>query len=570
MFLKDKKGIMLIACYLVIVVLVILGSAFLVRSTGEKRAVEREKDSIQAFYLAEAGIEEVARGLYNRFRAHFMANPSAATYSWFDGLVTAPRSEVPVYVGPPANAPLGAGTYTVIIEAVNADTTPGAGQADVTLSSTGRASITNTEKSIRAVIRYRHEPSGVFAYTYFVNNFGWFWGGTIGANSDIRSNGDFSFKYNPKVNGDVYAATNPDLPANGDILGTNRNDTIADYRSNAPVQARPTNPTADPNPPNDYSYPNGYDGNSEHFPNQAPLEMPYLGNLQQYKTLAISEGGTISQAGVVLVNAVYGDDLTEVGPDGINGTPDDGCMVLIGTAAEPIVMNGPVVVEGDAVLKGIVTGQGIIYSGRNTHIIGNVTYQNGPTWPKPDTNPATTDATNDTRDFLGLATRGNVILGDYTDSTWNYVKDYIKPPFTQAYNTDAADADIGYDSDGDPNNGYRFDGDYTANDGGWKDNGAGGSASRKYYESSLSNSFIQNNADYYNDIKRVDAVAYTNHAFTGRVGSFTANGAIVSRDEAIVCGGATMNYDTRAKTKGDDFHLPTQLAFPQIISWEQD
>ncbi len=62
MFLKDRKGIMLITCYLVIVVLTILGSAFLVRSVSEKRIAERERDLIRAFNIAEAGLE---RALYD-------------------------------------------------------------------------------------------------------------------------------------------------------------------------------------------------------------------------------------------------------------------------------------------------------------------------------------------------------------------------------------------------------------------------------------------------------------------------------------------------------------------------
>lgn len=55
--LKNKKrGIILIAAYLVVLILFILGGAFVARSISEKRAAERAVDSAQAFYLAEAGI----------------------------------------------------------------------------------------------------------------------------------------------------------------------------------------------------------------------------------------------------------------------------------------------------------------------------------------------------------------------------------------------------------------------------------------------------------------------------------------------------------------------------------
>jgi type II secretory pathway pseudopilin PulG len=52
-----KRGIALIACYLVIVVLAILGSVFLARSIGDKRIAETERSSMRAFYLAESGAE---------------------------------------------------------------------------------------------------------------------------------------------------------------------------------------------------------------------------------------------------------------------------------------------------------------------------------------------------------------------------------------------------------------------------------------------------------------------------------------------------------------------------------
>jgi len=572
MFLKDKKGIMLIACYLVIVVLTILGSAFLVRSVSEKRIAEKERDSLQAFYLAEAGIDRAAEELYSAFENNFTSHPTPQNFSWFDGLDDTPRSENPAYAGPPVNALLGEGAYSVILPpgTVSVDTVTG--QADVTLESTGN--VNNITRTVRSVIRYSLEPSRVFDYSYFVNNFGWFWGGGITANGDIRSNGNFSFNGNPTVNGDIYASVNPDLGANGDITGNSRNDTIDFYRNQADDEARPTNPTADPQDidgdgvDEEFPYPDGYDGASQRFPNQALLEMPYLGDLQAYRDLAVNEGGTIKQGGVVLVNAVYGDDALECGPDGICGTADDDCIVLIGTAANPVELNGPVVVEGDVIIRGVVKGQGIIYSGRNTHIIGNITYQNPPAWPKPDTTPAATDAVNDTRDFLGLASKGNVVIGDYTRNDWKRtVGRYLEPPFTQAYNVDPADEDIGYIS-GYDEDGPFFDGDYTAwDEKGYKTDGK----ERKYYESSLSDNFIRTIAAASSQIRRVDAVSYTNHAFAGRVGAFTVNGSIVSRDEAIIYSGSiTMNYDIRAKTKGDDFHLPSELALPQTMSWEEN
>lgn len=54
---KNKKGIVLITSYIVITVLTILGAAFVSRSISEARIAEHEKNYVQAFYLAEAGID---------------------------------------------------------------------------------------------------------------------------------------------------------------------------------------------------------------------------------------------------------------------------------------------------------------------------------------------------------------------------------------------------------------------------------------------------------------------------------------------------------------------------------
>lgn len=56
--IKNQKGFILIAVYLVITVLVILGAAFVSRSLSEMRIAERAKNSMQAFYLGEAGIDQ--------------------------------------------------------------------------------------------------------------------------------------------------------------------------------------------------------------------------------------------------------------------------------------------------------------------------------------------------------------------------------------------------------------------------------------------------------------------------------------------------------------------------------
>lgn len=54
----NRRGVVLIICYMVIVVLIILGAAFLTRSVSERSITSKYFDSIQAFWLAEAGVNQ--------------------------------------------------------------------------------------------------------------------------------------------------------------------------------------------------------------------------------------------------------------------------------------------------------------------------------------------------------------------------------------------------------------------------------------------------------------------------------------------------------------------------------
>lgn len=97
MFLKDKKGLILITCYLVIVTLTILGSIFLVRSTAEKRIAERERDLIQCFYIAEAGLEHAFEWLSSQ------PIPPAGTEPFSPGFT--PQLNYAVTIDPDDNNP---------------------------------------------------------------------------------------------------------------------------------------------------------------------------------------------------------------------------------------------------------------------------------------------------------------------------------------------------------------------------------------------------------------------------------------------------------------------------------
>ena len=104
----------------------------------------------------------------------------------------------------------------------------------------------------------------------------------------------------------------------------------------------------------------------------------------------------------------------------------DGNVVLEGTEANPIVLNGDVYVSGDVVIKGVVTGRGAIYAGRNLYVAGNLTNKNKADQPAAGLCKDITDddaGRNECavkniaagRDETRLSAGNNLILGDYTE-----------------------------------------------------------------------------------------------------------------------------------------------------------
>lgn len=123
------------------------------------------------------------------------------------------------------------------------------------------------------------------------------------------------------------------------------------------------------------------------------------GTLSGGKKLGVPSGSTFS--GNSLDNITS--NLTTV-----NGSYN-GNLVLYGTDANPIVINGDLAVNGDLVLKGKVKGTGRIYVRGNTYAIGDVEYADGTasgvrTFGK---------AQDGTQNLLAIASGGNMVVGDF-------------------------------------------------------------------------------------------------------------------------------------------------------------
>lgn len=567
---NDNQNGAAIVMVLVMLTISTIISAPLAR-LGSKAAVSANKwrDYDRAYLDAHSAMEEAKWGIYSHFESEFMAPPLAQSwfkFAWFDTWSSSQIGSSNPY-NLPADKSYNYGTASVIITGVMA---PNADERDVALTST--ASLNGIVRQTTQIVRFSREKSRVFDYAYFINNFGWFWGNAISAQGDIRANGNFSFgSYKPLVNGDVYASLNAPIGATGSISGNNKFQDRDTYFNSAPLRARPGSPPSTNSAAQPWSM--GYDGNSEQFAYEEVLEMPYLGDLSEYKWLANRQNGTITQGTNIVVDNVY----TGAGPDSVYGNADDGTLILDGTVT-PIEITGPVVIDGDVIIKGQVTGQGTIYAGRNVHIIGDVVATNPPSWTKPDTNAFNTVTNNADKDLIAFAAKGNVVIGNYRASYWNWIKQYMRPPFTSGYDTDPTDDPLGYDSDGIAANGSYFNGDYTAYDGGYQ-KGSSGDVARRFYEASISDSHFNSIAGS-TRVKRVDAVLYNNHLICGAVGTSSAgmtfNGALVGRDEAIgYTGHLYVNWDIRLGSTSEDsapidIYLPYELAPPITVLWKEN
>jgi hypothetical protein len=272
--------------------------------------------------------------------------------------------------------------------------------------------------------------------------------------------------------------------------------------------------------------------------NVPALTMPTIGDIDQ---LVATASGTVSQNGTNIFVDVY----NGAGPDGIAGTADDKCLVLTGLSSnKPITISGAVVVKSDLIIRGYVTGQGTIYAGRNIHIVGGITYLNPPSWPNPDSNPTQTAANNRADDLLVLAAKGNIVVGDYTTSTWsNKVWSIMTDPaHIIPYGVDSSDAALGYDSDNNAANGYLFNGRYYLNEAnnGRRLSGVGtNTVQRKFYESSLANASFHALCDA-NNVTSINAALFSNHGVIGTLGSSSSGNAIING--AMACHDFLCNY----------------------------
>ena len=581
-------------------------------SSVEVRRSRREMDELRAQHLADAGVERAILFLRQSADAAGTQNPLAGLNNLFAGGV----SLSPFVATAVMDGASQVGAYSVTLNVIEQTAT----SVSISIDASGyvpdapqnlpAGSSPQAWSAVRTTVQFELAPSEVFDYGYFINNWGWFYGNTIVCRGNARSNGQFDVAgYSPTVTGQprygAVARTGASVSLSGYI--DDNGDGALDGADGGVFSGW------DIVGAENLQGAGGRQENQHDF--QERIEMPNLTDLTPYEENAIAQGGSISIGGTVYANGVYGDDASERQH-----------LYLVGTAANPIVLNGPVVVRGDVVIHGVVTGQGAIYAGGNVYVPKSVSYLNGPSSTRPASNAqADTEAwlaTNWDRDFLGLFARKNVVVGDHTNSTW---RSNVGAWMASALNGSAEDAG----EDLIPNTLSGRDGilntsddDVLENDGvftvdvytqehqdlgvippgraigdaipgtGEDINGDGVyTPTTTLADVTLTTSLDSTNfggnipaggISRYRDIStlsanRIDAVIYTNHSFCWTVTGGTSariNGALVCRNENIIYGTPTLEFNYDARLLGGNSGmaaglLPATLRAPEVLRWQR-
>ena len=607
-----QRGSALVSALAVLVGLMGLIFATTMVSVGEVRDSRSALEDVRAKYLAEAGVGR-ARALLSEAQARGDAyDPLWGIEALFGG-----QAEITPYVAEPLlSGGQQVGAYTVTMRAVNL----GVDTITVAIDSTGylptgpfalaEGQQVEAWYAISTQVRYELAPSSVFDYAYFINNWGWLYGDTITVNGNVRSNGQFDAGgYAPRITGQPlyeevswngstasltgYQDDNEDGLYDGNDGGIFSGWDIVNSESVAG---------------------NGGLSSNQHDFDEA-IDMPNLSSLASYESSAIADGSSISVGGTKIFDGVLGDDPLEKEH-----------LYLVGTLADPIELNGKVVIRGDVIISGYVTGQGAIYAGGNIYVPESVQYVDPPTTSTPAGNTqAETEAwlsANWNKDFLGLFSAENIVVGDFSNWVWRY---YVGGWMGNALNQSAEDAG----EDGIPNTLAGRDGvEGTADDDVLEGDGvfttevytaadaAAGlippgfnvgdvvpgtgediDGDGQYDDTTtLDDLDFQDDLDTtkwagnmpvggiasYSDISslyanRLDATFYTNHSFCYVVTGTTpaeVNGAIISRNESIVYGTPTIttNHDRRllggkSGLAGD--LLPNVIQAPEVLGWRR-
>ncbi len=146
----------------------------------------------------------------------------------------------------------------------------------------------------------------------------------------------------------------------------------------------------------------------------------------EFYSATLGAQGTVS-GGVIYVAAAGQSVVTDAGWQAASltgntvslGPVTHGNVILTGTAAKPIVIDGTVAVDGDVVIQGVIKGKGVILAKGNMYMPASVTYADGKKYlptdlPGSPSGPRTFGVAQDgTLNEVAYASGGNLMIGDF-------------------------------------------------------------------------------------------------------------------------------------------------------------
>ncbi len=615
---QDQRGGVLIVALIAMVLAVSLAFAATTLSTSRRSAVARDERDLQARATAEAGVQRVMAWA-QELAALDPARPFAAIDA-LAGRTALDGTPIPFVLADGELLTGAARSYGALTVSLTARANGDA--RDLRITATGHVPDVNAplaKATAHAIVRLAPRPAPGFEYAYFVNHWAWLYSSRINVYGNAGSNGQFDAGDRaPGLFGNPrYRSVSRADPAHPDLVGylDDNHDGVTDGSDGGIYSAW------------DIVGSDSVRGMGGNTANQhafgAPLAMPQLADLSVRESDALATGANVSLSGgydasgnplppIELADAVLGDEPGE-----------QQNLVLIGTANQPIVLNGPIVVRGDVIIKGVVTGKGAIYAGGNIYVADNVTYANPPSqWQPASMSEADLEAwlaAERQRDFCGLFARENVVMGDFTNATWRtWVDKWLADPG----NASAEDAGL----DGIPGTLLGRDGiagtaddDVLEGDGTWTVDhytqahaDAGILPPGKVVGDPIPASGedidadgVQDGAITLNDfdlpatldsgawagnlppgttqfkqlstvgLTTIEATVATSHAAAmaslASRNEFNLRGSLVSRVEAMVSSTTKLNFTFDLRLLGGGLHpelLPPVLAPPQIVAWQ--
>ena len=419
---RSERGILVISAYLMLALFLVYSNTMTLNTVTQRVASDRLRERLQALDLAQGAAEQLREDVYeflsDLYQNEYDGNAIQAMewlnafQDWLDGTGDAPDPpfDLAGRLGERSGAS-GDGTDEAHPRTVTGLST-GQGQAwikrirapngdfaarEVVVEAF--ATVGQTTKRIQVTFSLGLGAANVFRYAYFVNNLGWFeapLGTWIDIFGESRSNGDLKFGTGSfYILGDLYASKNEELDSEGLIVNGSRAQeygSVANYMDWRGKQSRPGyKPVVDGQPaigkggagadpwPNGFGWDFNY-RDQRKYERQDIEPIPYLGNLSYYRDLAADQDGTVTytdprDGSTHTITHEY------LGPDGVGNSGDENTPVVItGTDANPIRIDGPVVIPGDVIIKGVIAGQGTLYAGRNVHVIGEIRYATRARW----------------------------------------------------------------------------------------------------------------------------------------------------------------------------------------------